>query len=144
MATKPLLALVLCLHLAAGTEGFALTTRPHVGMVRHAGSIPAVSTPKPKVDRSASTARQMTVQLARKAKLNQRQIRCLITLWHRESRFNPDARNRHSTAAGIPQILGMKTSSTPREQITQGLRYIKHRYDTPCRALRHHNRYGWY
>ena len=69
---------------------------------------------------------------------------CLITLWTRESRFDHFASNTDgSTAYGIAQRLG-ETSSDPDIQILKGLRYIGKRYKTPCLALKHHNRYGWY
>ena len=73
-----------------------------------------------------------------------KQSECLITLWTRESRLDHLAQNIDgSTAYGIAQRLG-ETSSDPDIQILKGLRYIRARYSTPCLALRHHNRYGWY
>lgn len=69
---------------------------------------------------------------------------CLDELWDRESHWNPKADNPRSTAFGIPQILGLDPDSTPEQQIIAGIRYIRHRYDTPCQALRHHDRRGWY
>ena len=73
-----------------------------------------------------------------------KQSECLITLWTRESRLDHLAQNTDgSTAYGIAQRLG-ETSSDPNIQILKGLRYIRARYTTPCLALRHHNRYGWY
>jgi hypothetical protein len=69
---------------------------------------------------------------------------CLVTLWTGESRFDHLAKNRQgSSAFGIAQLLGEK-SRDPGEQIIKGLRYIASRHDTPCRALRFHNRHNWY
>ena len=59
--------------------------------------------------------------------------KCLKYLWSSESRFDHYADNPKSTAFGIAQRLGEK-SNNPRIQILKGLRYIEHRYDTPCRA----------
>lgn len=58
---------------------------------------------------------------------------CLKYLWSSESRFDHYADNPKSSAYGIAQRLGEK-SKNPRIQILKGLRYIEHRYDTPCRA----------
>lgn len=68
---------------------------------------------------------------------------CIEELWHKESRWSPTADNPRSTAYGIPQILGMKERNGFK-QIDIGLRYIKHRHDTPCKALQFHNRKGYY
>ena len=68
---------------------------------------------------------------------------CLDELWFRESRWNHEAKNKRSSAFGIPQILGLKEKD-PFKQIDKGLGYIKHRHLTPCHALAFHNRKGWY
>ena len=67
---------------------------------------------------------------------DEREWRCLRYLWSSESRFDHLADNPESTAFGIAQRLGEK-SKNPRIQILKGLRYIEHRYDTPCRAWSH-------
>ena len=71
------------------------------------------------------------------------QMTCLDTLWTRESNWRPTAKNPHSTAYGIPQILGMNETN-PYKQIIQGLTYIHTRYGTPCAALTHHKKQGTY
>ena len=63
----------------------------------------------------------------------ERQMKCLRALWGKESAWNPKADNPHSTAFGIAQMLG-ETSTDPLVQIRNGLRYIQHRYETPCNA----------
>ena len=73
---------------------------------------------------------------------NDKQYRCLVELWHKESRWSPIADNPKSTAYGIPQLLKM-TERNPYKQIELGLKYIKHRHKTPCLALAHHKK-GWY
>lgn len=80
------------------------------------------------------------------------QYQCLLVLWERESNWNPHAQNPSSGAYGIPQSLpGTKMASAgadwqtnPVTQITWGLGYIQNRYGTPCGALGHSNRVGWY
>lgn len=72
------------------------------------------------------------------------QAKCLIKLWTLESRFDHLAKNsRGSSAYGIAQLLKEK-SKDPTIQILHGLRYIEHRYYTPCRAYYAHLRKGWY
>ena len=74
---------------------------------------------------------------------NATQYRCLELLWNKESRWNPRADNPKSSAYGIPQLLKLKARD-PYTQIDLGLKYIKHRYLTPCKALDFHKRTGHY
>jgi hypothetical protein len=68
---------------------------------------------------------------------------CLSDLWYLESRWDYKARNPKSSAAGIPQLLNLKTKD-PYKQIDLGLKYIKHRHQTACNALAFHKKKGWY
>jgi hypothetical protein len=78
-----------------------------------------------------------------KLQLNAKQYLCLDKLYTYESHWNPKATN--GTHWGIPQgesiWLRNKSGYT---QIDWGLRYIKHRYSTPCKALYHFNTKGWH
>jgi len=81
---------------------------------------------------------------------SRREIACLVTLWTSESRFDHLAKPRDSkgrptsSAFGIAQLLGERSGS-PELQILHGLRYLGKRYrGSACRALRFHNRKGWY
>ena len=92
---------------------------------------------------------------AKKVVHNPTQFSCLKELWTRESHWNFLARNKQPVyqirdgkrvalhAFGIAQLLGEK-SHDPRVQIDKGLRYISHRYSSPCHALNWHNRRNWY
>ena len=71
------------------------------------------------------------------------QSKCLNALWGKESAWNHQADNPISTAFGIAQMLGEKSTS-PMVQINNGLRYIKHRYGTPCKAWQFWQRNKWY
>lgn len=75
--------------------------------------------------------------------LNTEQFICLDRLWTMESHWNNYAKNDHSTAFGIAQVLHTKTTD-PYKQIDQGLIYITHRYKEPCIALHHHLKTGTY
>lgn len=76
----------------------------------------------------------------------------LVTLWNRESNWNPNAHNKSSGAHGIPQSLpaskmaseGSDYMTNYKTQIRWGLKYIKQRYGNPSNALDHSNRKGWY
>ena len=77
---------------------------------------------------------------------------CLVNLWNRESGWRHTADNPNSSAYGIPQSLpGSKMASAgadwktnPETQIKWGLKYIKHRYETPCGAWNAFKQKGWY
>jgi hypothetical protein len=69
---------------------------------------------------------------------------CLDELWYKESRWDFKAKNKRSSAYGIPQLLNLKEKD-PFKQIDRGLKYIDHRYDgCACKALAHHKAKGWY
>ena len=74
---------------------------------------------------------------------------CLEPLWEKESNWNPYADNPNSSAYGIAQLLG-ELSSNPVSQMHNGMRYISHRYGTPCEAWEFWQRQkerkgtGWY
>ena len=74
---------------------------------------------------------------------NANEYHCLVLLWDKESRWNPRADNPKSTAYGIPQLLKLKAKD-PYTQIDLGLKYITHRYKTPCKAWSFHKRTGHY
>lgn len=71
------------------------------------------------------------------------QYTCLNTLWTKESRWNYRSRNKVTGAHGIPQAypatkyesIGSDWRTNPITQMTWGLKYIKVRYQTPCKAL---------
>lgn len=68
---------------------------------------------------------------------------CLESLWTKESHWNHKADNKQSTAYGIAQRLGEKSSSYV-TQIDNGLRYIEHRYGNPCNAWAFWKKKNWY
>lgn len=98
------------------------------------------------------------------------QMTPLISLWTRESGWNPIARNPTSGALGIAQALGHGTSGTAGtlgneygaqygltqaeaqaansgsalQQIRWGLGYIKARYGSPAAAWQHEQAFNWY
>lgn len=79
-------------------------------------------------------------------------VECLISLWNKESGWNPYAYNASSGAYGIPQALpGSKMASKGSDyqtnyktQIDWGLSYISSRYGNPQNAWNHSQNKGWY
>jgi hypothetical protein len=78
-----------------------------------------------------------------KWQLSTKEYRCLNKLWSKESKWNHKANNPHSTAYGIPQLLKM-TEKDPLKQVDLGLKYIRHRHSTPCKAWSFHLKRNWY
>lgn len=72
-----------------------------------------------------------------------KQWSCISKLFTAESRFDQFADNPKSTAYGIGQVLGEK-SSIPEIQILRAYKYIKHRYTTPCQAWSFHTKRNYY
>lgn len=68
---------------------------------------------------------------------------CLDAIFLKESRYDHLADNKNSSAFGIGQRL-TETSKDPGVQLLKTYRYIKHRYETPCRAYRFHERRNYY
>jgi hypothetical protein len=71
------------------------------------------------------------------------QYQCLAKLWGKESAWNPQADNPNSSAFGIAQMIN-EDSSDGFVQISNGLRYINHRYANPCDAWQFWQRNNWY
>jgi hypothetical protein len=65
--------------------------------------------------------------------ISAKEYKCLDQLWTKESNWNYKAKSKTSSAKGIPQLLKLKTND-PYEQINLGIKYIKHRHQTPCQA----------
>ena len=122
---------------------------------------------KTRSDKKASRSKNTSKYSSSKVKANQafaksymeskyswgkNQHSCLVNLWNRESGWRHTAANPTSSAYGIPQSLpGKKMASAgadwrtnPETQIKWGLKYIKHRYETPCGAWSAFKKKGWY
>jgi len=74
-----------------------------------------------------------------------KQYKCLASLYGKESAWNYRAYNKSSGTVGIPQGKSVwLLTATPIQQPEWGLRYIKHRYSTPCKAYAHWLKYNWH
>lgn len=80
------------------------------------------------------------------------QFTCYNDVIMRESRWITTADNPTSSAYGIPQALpgkrmaseGADWLTNPATQIKWGLKYVKERYGTPCKAWSFKRANGWY
>ena len=80
--------------------------------------------------------------------------RCLMQILHKETTgINPKAKNPHSSAIGIGQLLrstyknlGMKHSTDESAQLVATLAYIGRKYGAggPCAAWRFHKMHNYY
>ena len=75
--------------------------------------------------------------------MNAKEFRCVELLWNAESKWNPKANNKKSSAFGIPQLLKL-TETNPYLQIDLGLKYISARHKTPCQAWEKFKAVGHY
>lgn len=75
--------------------------------------------------------------------INAKEFICLNALWTKESQWSAVAKNKKSSAYGIPQLLKMKEKD-PYKQIDLGLKYITTRYSTPCNAWAFFKVKGYY
>jgi hypothetical protein len=74
-----------------------------------------------------------------------KQYRCLAALYGKESGWNHKAYNKSSGTVGIPQGKSVwLLTASPIQQTEWGMRYIKHRYSTPCIAWAHWRKYNWH
>lgn len=90
------------------------------------------------------SARELGKTLARERGWTKQEFDCVERLWTKESNWRWQADNPKSSAYGIPQILGLPESLTPRQQIIRGYEYIEHRYGSACRAMDFWLRNFWY
>jgi hypothetical protein len=72
-----------------------------------------------------------------------KQFNCFAKIIHKESRWNPDARN--GSHFGLGQMRSQwYRNLDPYRQIDQTIKYITNRYQSPCKAWSFHERKGFY
>jgi hypothetical protein len=115
----------------------------------------AILSPVGKIDtaQAISTKKSIitvTPKAYAKALLNDnKQYKCIIELYNKESNWRPEARN--GSHYGIPQLRNeIMLSKNPLQQVDLGIKYIAHRYGTTkgtpnvCKALKHLQTKGWH
>ena len=75
--------------------------------------------------------------------IDSEQYKCFYWIIHKESRWNPKARNGSHYGLGQMRSTYYKTLDTFR-QIDATIKYITKRYTDPCNAKLFHERKGWY
>jgi hypothetical protein len=85
---------------------------------------------------------------------NLKQFKCLDKIWQAESSWRINASGAGGLYLGIPQlnrtaVVNSSPSvaafrSSPELQVQVGAKYVKYRYGTPCKALTHKQKKGWY
>jgi hypothetical protein len=116
-----------------------------------AGVVLVVSAPpllppllKSKPQASERTQATMAEKKANKALAKQYAWAGYGYIFTKESRYDHLAKNRQgSSAFGIGQRL-KETSKDPAIQILHTYKYIQHRYETPCKAMKYHLRHNHY
>jgi SLT domain-containing protein len=116
---------VLSLSMLAGSVTPAMASAKSARAIRHAKVIAIIKA------------------TAKEKKLGNGQIKALLILCRRESGYNPKARN-HSCKGLFQLKTKSKKWADPVWNTAKAIRYIKHRYGTPKRALAHSYSHGWY
>ena len=75
--------------------------------------------------------------------MDSKEFICLNALWTKESNWSSVAKNKKSSAMGIPQLLNMKEKD-PFRQIDLGIAYAKKRYGTMCNSWAFFKLNGYY
>ena len=75
--------------------------------------------------------------------INAKEFICLNALWTKESQWSATAKNKRSSAYGIPQLLNLKEKD-PYRQIDLGISYTLKRYGTICNAWAFFKVKGYY
>jgi hypothetical protein len=82
--------------------------------------------------------------VSRSAGFTRTEWKCLDELIWRESRWDPKAENGSHYGLGQMKHGKPYLKGKPVVQIKKTIKYIKHRYGTPCKALSHHDVKNWY
>jgi hypothetical protein len=75
--------------------------------------------------------------------VNYKQFQCFNTIITKESRWNYKARNGSHWGLGQMKSNHYRNLD-PYRQIDATLRYMIHRYSSPCQALEHHKKHNWF
>ena len=86
----------------------------------------------------------MNLKLYAYNKMSWQQFECYNWLIHKESRWNPKARN--GSHYGLAQMRSTwYRDLSPKRQVDEHLKYLAHRYNgCACRALHHLETKGWH
>jgi hypothetical protein len=155
-ATEPVLGSETPMTMSA-PEVVVLT--PKLFISRSASAFKAIRSAAPFTSKNAFKTKKYAKWYANnvgkaKYKWSPTQFKCLTTLWEKESHWNFKSRSTGHKFLGIPQmyrgnLTKMKINvdfymANPEIQIQIGVKYIKGKYGTPCKALKHFKSHRWY
>ena len=90
------------------------------------------------------TKEQMVDRAIGTIKVSRSEARCAKKIAYKESRYNSEAVNKISGARGAWQLMWGKPHWSIFKQIDEANAYVKHRYNTWCRAYKFHQERNWY
>jgi len=90
-----------------------------------------------------SSKADMNLKLYAYNKMDWSEFQCYNWLIHKESRWNPNARNGSHYGLGQMRSTWYRDLS-PKRQIDEHIKYIRHRYKDACDALNHLETRGWH
>jgi hypothetical protein len=90
-----------------------------------------------------SSKADMNLKLYAYNKMDWSEFQCYNWLIHKESRWNPKARNGSHYGLGQMRSTWYRDLS-PKKQIDAHIKYLRHRYADACDALNHLETRGWH
>jgi len=90
-----------------------------------------------------SSKADMNLKLYAYNKMDWSEFQCYNWLIHKESRWDPKARNGSHYGLGQMRSTWYRDLS-PRRQIDAHIKYLRHRYIDACDALNHLETWGWH
>jgi hypothetical protein len=151
-AASPQASTALALSQARAQELLAAAQREvQAAAAAQSAAAPAAAPAAPTPASDDGTAGPDAYRAYARAKVGGTQFGCLDALWKKESGWRPNAKNPHSSAYGIPQLLtatwsatGINRTANGFRQVDAGLVYIEAAYGSPCGAWSHSRATGWY
>jgi hypothetical protein len=151
-AASPQASSALALSQARAQELLAAAQREvQAAAAAQSAAAPAAAPAAPTPATDDGTAGPDAYRAYARGKVGTTQFGCLDALWKKESGWRPNAKNPHSSAYGIPQLLTATWSATGTNrtangfrQVDAGLVYIEAAYGSPCGAWSHSRATGWY
>ena len=120
-------------------------------MLVNAAFAPQPAIPASIVYKERPILQQVDAKKLAKKLLTKKEYSCLAKLLGKESAWNAEAKNPHSSAKGIGQLLdatyrnlGMKHTEASVPQLVATLAYIHRRHLTPCKAWSHFKEKNYY
>jgi len=69
---------------------------------------------------------------------------CAVKIAFKESRYRLKAKNKHSSARGVWQLMWGQPHWSIFKQASEANKYVQHRYGSWCKAYRFHQERNWF